>query len=67
MNESDPLKPSVSLLVKLGSIVIHADEYTSPDGHDFDRTAICSGLMDAEVQEWIAEMTKMAFLPVKRS
>ena len=64
---SDPLKPSVSLLVKLGSIVVHAEEMLSPDGHAFDRTAIQSGLQDAELQEWIAAMTKMAMLPVKRN
>lgn len=62
-----PMNPSISLLIKLGSIVVHADEYTSAGSHDVDREAIRSGLMDDDVQAWIAEMTKLAFLPLKRT
>ena len=61
----DPLKPSVSLLSKLGSIVVHADEATSAGRHEFDIVAIKSLLDDTEVKEWITDMG--AFLPVKRS
>lgn len=61
---SDPLKPSLSLICKLGSIVVHAEEMLSPTGHGFDRTALESVLMDAEVQEWLSKMG--VYLPVKR-
>lgn len=63
---SDPLKPAVTLLVKLGSIAVHVDEMLSPDGHAYDREAIKSLLDDPEVKEWIAAMDKMAFMPKKR-
>lgn len=63
---TDPLKPSVALLVKLGSIAVHTDEILSPGGHPFDRAALRTLFEDAEVQDWIAQMTKMAMLPVKR-
>lgn len=65
--QPDPLKPSISLLIKLGSLVVHADEFLSPNGHPFDRMAFDNGLQDAEVQQWIRQMTKQAFLPVKRT
>lgn len=63
---SNPLQPSPALLVKLGSIAVHVDEFLSPDGHDFDRIAIVQLLQDPEVKEWVKQMTGMAMLPVKR-
>lgn len=62
----DPLRPPLSLLVKLGSIAVHAEEMLSPNGHDYDRQAILVALEDSELREWIEEMSKRAFLPVKR-
>lgn len=62
---NDPLKPSPALLCKLGSILVHAEELTSPTGHPFDHQAFMSA-WDAEVIEWMEQMRKMAFLPVKR-
>jgi hypothetical protein len=61
---SDPLKPSVALLSKIGSIVVHAEEMLSAKGHEYDRQAILSGLQDPELREWIKAMG--AFLPQKR-
>ena len=63
---SDPLKPPVSLLVKLGSIAVHAEEHWSTTGHVFDRTAAEQLLQDKEVRAWLKAMNKMAMLPVKR-
>lgn len=60
------LAPSVSLLVKLGSIAVHADELLSPNCHHFDVAAMRSLLEDSEVVEWLQQMQKTAFLPVKR-
>lgn len=62
-----PLKPDLALLVKLGSIAVHTEELLSPGGHSFDRDALNTLLSDSAVKEWIAEMTKMAMLPVKRN
>jgi hypothetical protein len=36
----DPLNPNAALLVNLGSIAVHAEEITSPNGHDFDKAAL---------------------------
>lgn len=63
----DALKPSLRLLITLGSIAVHVDEFFSPDGHPVDKIAIEQLLKDAELLEWIKEMNKMAFLPVKRN
>lgn len=63
---SDPLKPGMTLLVKLGSIAVHAEELLSPAGHDFDKNAIDLLLRDTEVIEWRKRMDDMALLPVKR-
>ncbi len=64
----DPLKPSAGVLVKLGSLAVHIDEYLSPGGRpDFDGPAIRTLLTDPELGEWLSEMDKLAFLPKKRS
>jgi hypothetical protein len=57
-------KPSLSLLVKLGSIVVHIEEMLSPTGHGYDKIVLAQLLKDEEVQAWI----KMGgpLLPVKR-
>jgi hypothetical protein len=63
---SDPFKPSAALLVKLGSIIVHYEEMTSPTGHHFDKHALDGLLFDPEVVQWFAAMQDMAMLPVKR-
>ena len=63
---ANPLHPPASLLVKIGSIAVHAEEILSPKGHEFDRHALETLFDDAEVKEWIAQMNAMAMLPVKR-
>lgn len=63
----DPFKPSVALLVKLGSIATHADEMISSGGHAFDKIALEQGIADPEVKAWIAKMTEMGMMPVKRN
>lgn len=62
----DPLKPSIPLIVKLGSAAVHADELLSSDGHEFDKVALQGLLDDPEVKTWLEAMTKMGMLPVKR-
>lgn len=62
----DPLKPNASVLSKLGSIAVHADEMMSTDGHVFDKYAMQQLIDDPEVKEWIASMDKLAYLPKKR-
>lgn len=66
MATTDPLKPSITLLVKLGSIAVHAEEILSPKGHEVDRVALQTLFDDAEVIAWRKAMDKMAMLPVKR-
>ncbi len=61
---SDPLKPSLGLLCKLGSIVVHFDEALSDKRHRFDVLAAKPLLSDPEVQEWIKAMGPL--MPVKR-
>lgn len=61
---SDPLNPVPSLLMKIGSIVVHAEEALSNQGHDFDVCTILSLLQDQEVQQWIKAMGPL--LPRKR-
>lgn len=63
----DPLKPAPTLLIKIGSIAVHADEFLHPSGHAFDAIAIRQLLKDPEVVAWIKAMDAMAFLPKKRS
>lgn len=64
----DPLKPSIHLLVKLASLVVHADEYMDEKKrHFFDKIAFDTLMKDAEVLEWSRQMAEAGLLPVKRS
>lgn len=62
----DILKPSTTLLIKLGSLIVHYDEFTSHKGHEIDKTTIDSLLKDPEVKEWMEKMNEAALLPIKR-
>jgi len=59
-------EPGLTLLVKLGSIAVHAEELMSPGAHPLDISALEGLLNDLEVKEWLAKMNKLALLPVKR-
>lgn len=63
---SDPFKPTVALLAKLGSIAQHIDEASAADGHAFDWVAIRSLLADPEVSAWLDKMHKQGLLPLRR-
>ena len=63
---ADPLNPSPALLSKLASIAVHADEYHSDDGHEFDLVALKSSLSDPEVKKWLDDMALLAMAPRKR-
>ena len=61
------LQPPPSLLCKLASIAVHADEMLSADGHEMDRLALGSTLSDPEVRDWLAKMSAASLAPQKRS
>lgn len=61
------MTPSMPLLCKLGSIIVHAEELAAPGGHNFDRIALEGLVNDPEVVAWMAGMRDAAFLPVKRT
>lgn len=70
---SNPLSPSATVLIKLGSALVHAEEaFVQIDKNDrhalaFDRAAFDTVAQDSEVVAWLSEMDAMAFLPEKRS
>ena len=64
---ANPMEPPATLLVKLGSALVHASELLSPGGHEFDRAAFESLLADDEVVAWVAAMDALALLPKKRA
>jgi hypothetical protein len=65
--KKDPTdNPSLTLLMKLGSIAVHADELLSDDGHELDRVALNTVLYDPEVTSWLEQMKKLAYIPRKR-
>ena len=63
----EEFKPDIPTLCKLGSIVVHCQEFLSSDGHYVDKMALESLLKDKDVNEWLDKMNKLALLPVKRS
>lgn len=63
---NDPFKPSLTLLIKLGSMIVHYQEFLSPTGHPIDKQEAENLAGQPDVQEWFAQMNKQAFLPLKR-
>lgn len=61
------MQPDASLLVKLGSIIVHFDEANEPGAHAYDLQTARQLLADPEVVAWMAAMRAAAMLPVKRS
>ncbi|MFA5174767.1 MAG: hypothetical protein WC438_06315 [Candidatus Pacearchaeota archaeon] len=57
-------KITLSLLVKLLSVVVHSEELMSPKGHIFDKKALETLLTDDEVRKTLEEYKE--FLPLKR-
>jgi hypothetical protein len=64
MIQQDPLKPSLTLLSKLGSLTVHFEEMLSLQGHPFDTIAAEQLLRDPEIIQWVRAMGP--YLPVKR-
>lgn len=66
-NLIDTYTPPVALLAKLGSIAVHANEYTSTMNHStVDLQAIKGLLADRLVQAWLAAMDAANLLPIRR-
>ncbi len=64
---ADPLTPDLGIIVKLGSLAVHIEEFLGPDRHHLDKSAIDSLLADPELKEWLAAMDSMAMIPKKRN
>jgi hypothetical protein len=63
----NPLSPPATLIVKLGSALVHAADFLSAGGHEFDKAAFDALMQDADVKQWLADMDAAALLPVKRT
>lgn len=63
---ADPLNPSMAVLAKLGSLVVHSQEARTHEGHTMDVLAITSILSDPEVEAWVKAMQEKALVPVRR-
>lgn len=60
------MNPGPMLLIKLGSIMVHAEELIEPGAHAFDLAALKQLLVDPEVVTWREQASALALLPVKR-
>ena len=61
-----PLQPSPKLLVTLASIAILADREFGGGAKLGADPAFTRLLEDRDLQEWLEQMDRLAFLPVKR-
>lgn len=59
-------KMTLSLEVKLGSVLVHVQELLSPEGHPVDRQALESLLSDPEVTAFQEALEAKALLPLRR-
>jgi len=67
MSKKKPKNEVTTLLIKLASIAVHADEMLSPDGHHFDKEVIRSLLTDSEVRAFLDAKENQVYLPLKRN
>jgi len=56
---------TLAFQAKLAAIVVHADELTSPGGHEFDAAALRALVQDPDVVRWIKSLGPLA--PLKRT
>ena len=63
---SNPLTPPASVIVKAASLIVHAEEFFSEGGHDFDRLAFLGLYQDTEIGLWLRDLEKLQLLPKKR-
>jgi hypothetical protein len=78
LKPNEIFKPSATLLIKLGSLIVHYQEFVTEQvlsvytdakakpSYEFDLAAIKTLENDPEVVEWLQQMDKQAFLPKKR-
>jgi hypothetical protein len=66
MSDSDPLRPTLAVLCKLGSLAAHTKEMMNNRGHAFDLNAIQGLIADPDLNAWMEEMQKLALVPVPR-
>lgn len=64
---TDPLRPSMILLAKLGSIIVHYEELSSPNGNEIDKMALRMLSGNADIIEWMRAMRELALIPEKRA
>jgi hypothetical protein len=56
----------VSVVVKLGSILVHIDEGLTAEGHPFDFETIRSLLADRDIQALLKFLDRDGLLPLRR-
>ncbi len=61
------LEPSPAILIAVASLVVHYEEWTSSQGHPYDKEVIDDIRNSSEVKEWFDQMNELSFLPVKRN
>jgi hypothetical protein len=66
MAENKVLEPSPELLIALGSMIVHYEEFLSDKGNPVDLVVINDLRNQSIVKEWMDGMAEMAFLPLKR-
>lgn len=62
----DELRPTLGLLVKLGSIARHVEEASGPAPSPLDLEVASSLARDPEVSDWLQAADRYALLPVTR-
>lgn len=64
MSTNGKITIPITLAAKLGSLVVHADEWINPGADRFDEAAIRALLDDSEIREWVYMLGPL--VPVKR-
>lgn len=61
-----PFKLTAALAAKIGSILVHVDEFTSSDAHQFDLATMQALIVQPDVQDWLQQLSAMSLVPKKR-
>lgn len=60
------IQPSKEVLIKLGSLVVHIEEYLSEKSSEYDKITIQALLADQDLQDWVSKLDELALVPKKR-
>ena len=64
---SDDVRPKdLAVCARIGSALVHAEEFMSVRGHTFDKESFNAIMNDDDIRAWLKKLDDIGLLPKKR-